>query len=148
MSLLHVGTTPEETVDFSTYGFLYGTFPSAPTVFVFATQYALDVDLVSIKFWTKSLNLKSYYLQIASAMVACTFISAPLMFVSAKMITLSKTDPSQYIKQLNAFTFDISIVGLIVCVWLVFVYAITKKINRLPHKITACLVVAQVSLMV
>lgn len=48
VSLLHAGYNETETSDLSTYGFLYGTFPSAPTVFVFATQYSLDVDLVSV----------------------------------------------------------------------------------------------------
>lgn len=41
------GASAQETQDMSTYGFLYGTFPSAPGVFVYATRYALDVDLVS-----------------------------------------------------------------------------------------------------
>lgn len=42
-------------------------------------------------------NLLQFLFQIASAMVACTFVSAPLMFVSAKMITLQKLDPKGYI---------------------------------------------------
>ena len=33
--------------DISTYGFLYGTFPTAPTVFVFASQYNLAMEIVS-----------------------------------------------------------------------------------------------------
>lgn len=49
VSLVHAGDSVNETLDLSTYGFLYGTFPSAPTVFVFATQYNLDIDLVSHK---------------------------------------------------------------------------------------------------
>ncbi|XP_063930387.1 lysosomal cholesterol signaling protein [Zophobas morio] len=125
VSVIHAGYNASETVDLSTYGFLYGTFPSAPTVFVFATQYAIDIDLI------------------ASAMVACTFISAPLMFVSAKMITLTKTDPSEYIKQLDSFTLDVSIVATITCCWVIFVFILTKKISRLPHKVTACLVISQ-----
>ena len=79
-------------------------------------------------------------------MVACTFISAPLMFVSAKMITLTKTDPSEYIKQLDSFTLDVSIVATITCCWVIFVFILTKKISRLPHKVTACLVISQVRL--
>lgn len=47
VSLFHPGTNTSETLDLSTYGFLYGVFPAAPGVFVFATQYSLDVDLVS-----------------------------------------------------------------------------------------------------
>ena len=50
--LLH-GLLPNETLnssraDISTFGFLYGTFPTAPTVFVFASQYSLAMEIVSI----------------------------------------------------------------------------------------------------
>lgn len=124
ISVLHAGYNSSEILDLSTYGFFYGTFPSAPGVFVFATQYMVDVDLI------------------ASAMVACTFLSAPLMFVSAKMITITNCDPSEYIKQLNQFTFDVSIVGIIACFWIVLVFILTKKISKLPHKITACLIIS------
>ncbi|KAJ8917326.1 hypothetical protein NQ315_002348 [Exocentrus adspersus] len=127
ISVIHAGFNKSETVDLSTYGFLYGTFPSAPTVFVFATQYSIDVDLI------------------ASAMVVCTFVSAPLMFVSAKMITIASCDPSEYVKQLNSFTMDISIIGLIACLWVFLVFVLTKKIWKIPHKITACLVLSQLT---
>lgn len=126
VSLLHAGSDANETLDLSTYGFLYGTFPSAPTVFVFATQYNLDVDLI------------------ASAMVACTFLSAPLMFVSAKMITLTNMSPSKYIVELDNFAFDISIGSLIACCWILLVFLVTKKIRNVPHRMTAALVVSQV----
>ncbi|XP_060534255.1 lysosomal cholesterol signaling protein [Cylas formicarius] len=124
ITLLNAGYNKSETLDLSTYGFFYGTFPSAPGVFVFSTQYGVDVDLI------------------ASAMVACTFLSAPLMFVSAKMITLTNCDPSEYIKQLDSFIFDVSIVGVVACFWVVLIFVLTKKIAKIPHKITACLVVS------
>lgn len=47
VSLIHPGSDASETLDLSTYGFLYGVFPAAPGVFVFATQYSIDIDLVS-----------------------------------------------------------------------------------------------------
>lgn len=50
VSLLKAGANASDTLDLSTYGFLYGTFPTAPGVFVYAAQYNLDVDLVSYKF--------------------------------------------------------------------------------------------------
>nr|CAI5834013.1 unnamed protein product [Callosobruchus analis] len=125
ISILRSGYNESETLDLSTYGFLYGTFPSAPTVFVFATHYSIDVDLI------------------ASAMVVCTFVSAPLMFVSAKMITITSCNPSDYMKQLDAFTFDISIIGMICSIWVILVFILTKKICRVPHKITTGLVVSQ-----
>lgn len=96
---------------------------------------------------SKSCLIKVLFFQIASAMVACTFISAPLMFVSAKMITLTNTDPSEYITKLNAFTLDISISGTVTCLWVIFVFVLTKKMNRIPHRITACLVFSQVLLL-
>lgn len=48
VNALHSGSNSSETLDLSTYGFFYGTFPTAPGVFVFATQYTIDIDLVSI----------------------------------------------------------------------------------------------------
>jgi hypothetical protein len=47
VTLFHPGNNASETLDLSTYGFLYGVFPAAPGVFVFATQYSIDIDLVS-----------------------------------------------------------------------------------------------------
>lgn len=48
-ALLHTFTSLNSTniADLSTFGFLYGTFPAAPGVFVYATTYSLDTDLVS-----------------------------------------------------------------------------------------------------
>jgi predicted permease len=50
VSIIKPGVNETETLDFSTYGFLYGTFPAAPGVFVFATQYNVDIDLVNSYF--------------------------------------------------------------------------------------------------
>lgn len=45
---MNAGSNITETTDLSTFGFLYGTFPAAPGVFVIATQYNVDIDLVSL----------------------------------------------------------------------------------------------------
>lgn len=55
-------------------------------------------------------------LQIACAMVACTFLSAPLMFASAKMVIASNLDPKQFMKTLNLFEFDISVLASLAAV--------------------------------
>lgn len=65
------------------------------------------------------LSSLSTSIQIASAMVVCTFVSAPLMFVSAKMISLATMLPPDFVKQLNAFAFDVTIASGIACVSLV-----------------------------
>ncbi|CAG0905840.1 unnamed protein product, partial [Darwinula stevensoni] len=125
MTELHAGSNPNETMDLSNYGFLYGTFPTAPTVFVYAAQYNLEADLI------------------ASAMVMGTFLSAPLMFVSAKMVTLKEVRPADYIHELSAFLFNISIIGLICCIWVLAVFVSSRKWRKIPHFLTLCLIISQ-----
>lgn len=62
------------------------------------------------------LQLCSVSVQIACAMVACTFLSAPLMFASAEMVIASNLDPKQYFKTLSLFEFDISIIASLAAV--------------------------------
>lgn len=65
------------------------------------------------------------------------------MFISAKMISLSTLDPNDYLFELNRFSFDVSIVALIAIIWVSILFVVTKKINRMPHKITCCLLFSQ-----
>lgn len=48
VNITNSGYNFTETTDLSTFGFLYGTFPAAPGVFVVATRYNTDVDLVML----------------------------------------------------------------------------------------------------
>ena len=55
--------------------------------------------------------------QVANSLVIGTFLSAPLMFVSAWMVSLYSTvQPSQYIQYIDQYIFDISTIGLVCCV--------------------------------
>ncbi len=119
------GTT-DDTELLSDFAFLYGTFPTAPSVFVYATQYDLETKLV------------------ASTMVVCTFVAAPIMFVSARLLSLTNIDPTDYIDDLTSFLLDISIAGLTASVWTVMVLLVTKKFVRVPHFMTVALVISQV----
>lgn len=130
ISLLEPGANATDTRDLSTFGFLYGTLPSAPALFVFTLRYNLDIDLI------------------ASAMVACTFLSAPLMFISAKMIdALTEDGTADYTRELSDFALDASVASLIACCWLLICFFIFggKKYKRVTHRITVCLIVAQVN---
>jgi predicted permease len=111
----------------SDFAFLYGTFPTAPSVFVYAVNYEVEPELV------------------ASAMVACTFVAAPIMFVSAKLMSLTDVDPKDYIDELDNFLLDISILGLAAAVWTAVVFFATKKHAKVPHFMTLALIIAQVS---
>ena len=46
VSIIKPGKDANETADYSNFGFLYGTFPTAPGVFVYSTQYNVAQDLV------------------------------------------------------------------------------------------------------
>lgn len=76
----------------------------------------------------------------ASSMVICTFLSAPITFLSAQVITLNK----DYAAQLTKFGFDLSIVALFAALWIFLVFTVTKKYKRMPHRITYCLNISQV----
>lgn len=76
-------------------------------------------------------------------MVACTFVSAPLMFISAKMISITNLKPSDYLKELDNFSFDISVLAISAAIFVLLLFAVTKKFKRLPHRITCCLLVSQ-----
>lgn len=123
---MNAGANFSDTTDLSTFGFLYGTFPAAPGVFVIASQYHTDVDLI------------------AATMVACTFISGPLMFISAKMISLTNLNPADFLYELDHFAFDISIAGIVACCWILLIFILTKRFKRIPQRITCCLVISQV----
>lgn len=125
VNIMQAGENFNETTELSTFGFLYGTFPAAPGAFVIATQYNTEVELI------------------AKSMVACTFISAPLMFISAKMISLTNLNPADYLHELDEFSFDISVTGVVACIWVLVFLTLTKKVRRMPHRITGSLVLSQ-----
>ncbi|KAM3966225.1 LOW QUALITY PROTEIN: integral membrane protein GPR155 homolog anchor [Aphomia sociella] len=124
VSVLNAGSNESETLSLSTYAFLYGTIPTAPAVFVFSNLYQLEMDLM------------------ASSMVICTFLSAPMMFMSAQVISINK----DYADQLKKFGFDLSIVALVAAAWVLFVFIVTKKYKRMPHRLTLCLITSQLLL--
>ncbi|KAH8307356.1 hypothetical protein KR044_010665 [Drosophila immigrans] len=125
VNIIQAGANFNDTTELSTYAFLYGTFPAAPGAFVIATQYNVEVELI------------------ARSMVLCTFISAPLMFISAKMISLTNLKPLDYLHELDAFSFDISVAGAAACCWMLGLLIVTKRFRRMPQRITACLVLSQ-----
>ncbi|XP_031620929.1 integral membrane protein GPR155 [Contarinia nasturtii] len=126
INIIDPSSSLTETTDLSTFGFLYGTFPAAPGAFVIATKYDADVDLV------------------ASSMVACTFISGPIIFISAKMISLTNLQPSDFFPELEAFSFDISIIGILMGTATIILFTVTKRHQKMPHKVTCCLLISQI----
>jgi len=121
VSQFEAGADANETLDLSNYAFLYGTIPTAPSVFVYATKYNVVSDTI------------------AGSITANTFIAAPLMFITAKLLTLMNMNPGDYIQELNSFLLDVSGIGFVAAVWVVLVLAVGGKARSVPHCLTLVL---------
>ncbi|XP_019409214.1 PREDICTED: integral membrane protein GPR155 isoform X1 [Crocodylus porosus] len=109
----------------SNYAFLYGIFPAAPGVAIFASQFNMEVEIIT------------------SGMVISTFVSAPIMYVSAWLLTIPSMDPNPLASAIQNVSFDISIVSLVSLIWSLAVILLSKKYRQLPHMLTTNLLVAQ-----
>jgi hypothetical protein len=66
-----------------------------------------------------------------------------MVAISAKLLTIRNLDPSDYIGELDLFLFDISILGTIAALWVMFVLSMTKKAAVFPHQMTFLLASCQ-----
>lgn len=127
VEILDVGvnsSSPNHT-SLSNFAFLYGVFPTAPSVAIYAAHYNMELEVVT------------------SGMVISTFLSAPIMYVSAWLLTIPLMDPTPLITELENVSFNISIVSLIALVWTIAVMLLSRKFNRLPHVFALNLFLAQ-----
>uniref|UniRef100_A0A671Q0M9 Integral membrane protein GPR155-like n=1 Tax=Sinocyclocheilus anshuiensis TaxID=1608454 RepID=A0A671Q0M9_9TELE len=111
----------------SNYAFLYGVFPTAPSVAIYASHYNMELEVVT------------------SGMVIGTFLSAPIMYVSAWLLTIPWMDSDPLASALQHVSFNISIISLFALVWSVAVMLLSRKFHRIPHIFTINLFVAQVT---
>ncbi|KAJ8255396.1 hypothetical protein GJAV_G00204400 [Gymnothorax javanicus] len=109
----------------SNFAFLYGIFPTAPSVAIYAAQYNMEIEVVT------------------SGMVICTCLSAPIMYVSAWLLTIPWMDPMALASALQTVAFNISVLSLVAVVWTVSVMLLSHKYSRLPHVFTMNLLLAQ-----
>lgn len=127
VEILDVGvnsTSPNHT-SLSNFAFLYGVFPTAPSVALYAGHYNMELEVVT------------------SGMVISTFLSAPIMYVSAWLLTIPLMDPTPLVTELENVSFNISIVCLVALVWTIAVMLLSRKFNRLPHLFALNLFLAQ-----
>ncbi|XP_053355451.1 integral membrane protein GPR155 isoform X1 [Clarias gariepinus] len=109
----------------SDYAFLYGVFPTAPSVAIYASQYNMQLEVVT------------------SGMVISTLLSAPIMYLSAWLLSIPWMKATHLISELQEVSFNISIISIISLVWTVAVMVLGKKFKRLPHMFTTNLFLAQ-----
>ncbi|KAM6177963.1 lysosomal cholesterol signaling protein [Rhynchocyon petersi] len=125
VELLDKGDSVVNHTSLSNYAFLYGVFPVAPGVAIFATQFNMEVEIIT------------------SGMVISTFVSAPIMYVSAWLLTFPTMDPKPLAYAIQNVSFDISIISLVSLVWSLAVLLLSKKYKQLPHMLTTNLLIAQ-----
>ncbi|KAJ8003386.1 hypothetical protein DPEC_G00147790 [Dallia pectoralis] len=109
----------------SNYAFLYGVFPTAPSVALYASHYSMELEVV------------------ASGMVISTFLSAPILYVSAWLLTIPLMDPVTLATELQNVSYNISIICLMALLWTVAVMLLSKKFKKLPHMFATNLFLAQ-----
>ncbi|KAM8860070.1 lysosomal cholesterol signaling protein-like [Spinachia spinachia] len=120
-----VNSTSRNHTSLSNFAFLYGVFPTAPSVAIYAAHYNIELEVVT------------------SGMVISTFLSAPIMYVSAWLLTIPLMDPAPLVTELENVSFNISIVSLVALVWTIVVMLLSRKFKRLPHLFALNLFLAQ-----
>ncbi|CAH3121098.1 unnamed protein product, partial [Porites lobata] len=128
IQVLHVGSSSNETNSWSMFGFLYGTFPAAPSSAIFAAKFGFEEELIT------------------STMVMSTFLSAPLMFISAQMSLLhySAKTAIDFIRVLKDAMVDVSGTSLPFGIWVFVVLFLGRRYRIYPHNYTMCLIVFQI----
>ncbi|GAV02851.1 hypothetical protein RvY_13365 [Ramazzottius varieornatus] len=112
---LQPGRSSNETEDYANFGFLYGSIPMTPTVFVFSTQYDEQVDIVG------------------TALVLGTFISGPWMFISAQMLSIQSFNIARYTSILATTQMQVGAFGLLCVMWTVVIMMVNGRWRRIPH---------------
>ncbi|KAG9349497.1 hypothetical protein JZ751_027942 [Albula glossodonta] len=106
----------------SNYAFLYGVFPTAPSVAIYAAQYNMELEVVT------------------SGMVISTFLSAPIMYVSAWLLTIPWMDPKPLVSALQNVSFNISIISLVAlfvaCIGMILWNFVLKQDNFIGKVLT------------
>uniref|UniRef100_A0A3B4C449 G protein-coupled receptor 155b n=1 Tax=Pygocentrus nattereri TaxID=42514 RepID=A0A3B4C449_PYGNA len=128
LELLDAGNSGNRSANHSSlsdYAFLYGVFPTAPSVAIYAGQYNMQLEVVT------------------SGMVISTLLSAPIMYLSAWLLTIPWMEARHLISELQEVSFNISIISLIALVWTIAVMLLSKKFKRLPHMFATNLFLAQ-----
>ena len=119
-------STSKEAIDLNNFGFLFGTFPTPPTVFIFALQYDLTTAIVS------------------TAMVLSTIFSAPLMLISAYMINQVDDDSEYSYRNHLRYTMCYSgLLSVISICWVLIVLIFGRKWKSLTHRCLLAIAISQ-----
>ncbi|KAG7227594.1 hypothetical protein INR49_005409 [Caranx melampygus] len=127
VDLLDNSNTSTNHSSLSNYAFIYGVFPTAPSVAIYAVYYNAELEVVSCNIWDGDQHL--------------SFSSNN---VCVCLVTYNALEGSSVLmKALQNISFNISIVSLVALVWTITVMFLSKKSKKLPHMFTVNLFLAQ-----
>ncbi|KAG1672320.1 Integral membrane protein GPR155 [Nymphon striatum] len=104
---------------YANFAYLYGTVPTAPTVFVYATTFQTSVEIIS------------------SGIVAGTLFSAPLMLAASTFINSHSMKTVQQLEDIFESNQTVNLIASATCGTLMILTIIVmiknKKYKRIPH---------------
>ncbi|KPM08159.1 integral membrane protein GPR155-like protein [Sarcoptes scabiei] len=102
---------------FSQFAFLYGTFPAAPTVYIFSNIYQIETLIVS------------------AGLVLSTLLSAPMIFVSTNMIRFSEQIDYKLLNDdlVKTIVFS-SLISVLGTLMLISSFVVSKKFHSITHQ--------------
>ncbi|CAF3391754.1 unnamed protein product [Rotaria socialis] len=116
--------TLNNTIDFSNFGFLYGTAPTAPSVIFYVPESNAALQTIA-----------------STGLIFSTLLSIPIMLVSAKMINLRTLDiklKQTYESMLIKTSYDVSMISLLCTIIVLVGFSLRYRLlRRSPiHKYT------------
>jgi predicted permease len=112
------------TIDYSNFGFLYGTAPTAPSILFYVPDSNTALQAVA-----------------STGLVVCTLLAGPIMLISAKMINLRTLDTNvaqAYEASINKTAYDLSIISLFCTLIVLIGFVLRRHLIRTSfiHKYT------------
>ena len=105
------------TIDFSNFGFLYGTAPIAPSVLFYVPESNAPLQAIA-----------------SAGLIISTLLAGPMMLISAKMINLKTSDGNlaqSYESNLLKTSYDVSIISLLCTIIVLVGFCLRKRLLRM-----------------
>lgn len=99
--------------DSGNFGYIYGTLPTAPSVFAFATQYNASPELI------------------AGATVLCTIASAPLLYMTTILLNAGD-DTAQLIQGVRNTGLTLSSIGIVAASGIIIAFVVLPRQRKFP----------------
>jgi predicted permease len=116
--------TLNSTIDYSNFGFLYGTAPIAPSIIFYVPESNMALQAIA-----------------STGLVVSTLLAGPIMLISAKMINLKTLDmklTQSYDSNLIKTAYDVSVISLFCTIIVLIGFCLRRRLFQISfvHKYT------------